>query len=332
MRRTLLATASLACFLLGGAAFAQTFKMGTMAPEGSTWHQALKRISEQWAAASSGAVKLKIFAGGVQGDEGDTIKKMRIGQLQAAAITAVGLRDISPEPQAISCPMMIQSYEELDYVMERVGPKLEKAVEDRGFVVLAWTDTGIMYFFSRKPAATPQEMFPQKVFAVRGDPVAEEAWRIAGFTPVVLSSVEMIPSLQTGMIDAFTSTTLVALSLGWYSSAPNMTQYPWGTLIGALVVSKQAWDKVPAELRPKLLEIARKEGNGLRPEARRQDAESVKVMQSKGLNVVKPTPAQAAEWAKLEAKIFPAVRGKVVPEAIFDEVKKTRDEFRAQKK
>ena len=298
-----------------------TIKMGTMAPEGSAWHQCLKRIGEQWATASNGDVKLKIFPGGVQGDEGDTVKKMRINQLQAAAVTAVGLRDISPDPQAVSTPLMVSTYDELDYVMGKVGPSMEKAVADKGFQILAWTDTGTMYFFSRKAARTPIEMFPQKVFAVSGDPGSEDAWRSAGFTPVVLSSVNMIPSLQTGMVDAFTSTPLVALSLGWYASAKNMTLAPWGTLIGALVVSKKAWDKIPAALQPKLLAISRREGDLLKADLRKQEKEAIKAMQSKGLNLVVPSDVEAAEWNKLEAKVFPAVRGKVIPAEAFDAVK-----------
>src|SRR5438105_15816740 len=101
MKRMALAAWTLcmaAAVLAAPAARAQTFKMGTVAPEGSTWHDALKRINEQWTTASNGSVKLKIFAGGVQGDEGDVVKKMRVNQLQAGAVTAIGLKDIAPEP------------------------------------------------------------------------------------------------------------------------------------------------------------------------------------------------------------------------------------------
>lgn len=336
MNRSIVAVVAMFGFALAGGptapgvARAQTVKMGTMAPEGSTWHKALKQIADRWSQETGGKVKLRIFAGGVQGDEGDCIRKMRINQLQACAITGVSLKDITPEPMAISVPLMITGYPELDHVMAKEGSSLEKAVEDKGFIILTWTDAGVLYFFSKKPAPTPTEAFPQKIFAVSGDPGAEEAWRVAGFTPVVLSSVNMIPSLQTGMIDAFTSTPLVALSLGWYSAAGNMTMAPLGMLIGALVVSKGAWEKIPADQRAKLLAIAREEGNAIRPEARRQEVESIKVMEEKGLKVVRPTPAQLAEWEKLSDRIFPAAKGKVVPVATFDAIKKTRDEFRAQ--
>lgn len=333
MSRTTLTGCTLAlAAALAAPAHAQTFKMGTMAPEGSTWHQALVKIAEQWRTVSKGKVKLKIFAGGVQGDEGDVVKKMRVGQLQAGALTAVGMKDVAPEPQTVCTPLMVSNYDELDYVMEKVGPELEAAVATKGFQVLAWTDTGTMYFFSRNPAATPKELFPQKVFAVAGDPGAESAWRSAGFTPVVLSSVNLIPSLQTGMVDAFASTPLVALSLGWYSAAPNMTVAPWGMLIGALVVSHKAWSRVPDDLKPQLLAIARKEADALKPEARRQEREAMKAMQSKGLNIVSPSAAQLAQWEALAGKVFPAVRGKVMPEATFDRVKAVRDEYRAKHK
>lgn len=332
MNRLALGLGALA-LLAGTTASAETtIKLATMAPDGSTWHQALKRIGEGWATASKGEVKLKVFPGGVQGDEGQVIKKMRINQLHAGALTAFGLKDVAPEPQAVCSPLMLTNYDELDYVMGKLGPRLEKAVADRGFQVLAWTDTGTMYFFSRKPAATPGEMFPQKVFAVSGDPLAEEAWRSAGFSPVVLSSVDMIPSLQTGMVDAFASTPLVSLSLGWYASAKNMTLAPWGMLIGALVVSKKSWDKVPADLQAPLLEIARREANTLKLDARKQEAEAIKSMEARGLTVVRPTAPQLAEWSKLEDKVVQVVRGKVVPADIFDEVRKSRDEFRAAKK
>ena len=102
--------------------------------------------------------------------------------------------------------------------------------------------------------------------------------------------------------------------------------------MGALVVSKKTWDKVPADLQPKLLEIVRAEALNLKVDARKQEAQALKAMQDKGLNVVTPTAAQLALWNGLEGKVNTVVRGKVVPEAICDDVKKARDEFRATQK
>src|SRR3974390_1990238 len=99
-------------------------KLGTLAPNGSPWHTLLKEMGQKWEQASGGKVKLRIYPGGVLGNEGDMIKKMRIGQLQAAALTTIGLHDISPDPQAVDVPMMVDSWPTLDYVMDRMAPQL----------------------------------------------------------------------------------------------------------------------------------------------------------------------------------------------------------------
>jgi len=50
-------------------------RMGTMAPDGSTWHKILQRMGEQWKAQTAGDVTLRIFAGGVAGDEGVRLQR-----------------------------------------------------------------------------------------------------------------------------------------------------------------------------------------------------------------------------------------------------------------
>src|ERR671936_2310288 len=111
-------------------------KLGTLAPQGSTWHQLLQEMAQKWAQASNGQVELKIYAGGTQGNEGEMIRKISIGQLQGAAITAIGLHEITPEPQAEDVPFLIDSYEEYDYVHQRVRGKLEESLAKKGYVAL----------------------------------------------------------------------------------------------------------------------------------------------------------------------------------------------------
>src|SRR3954463_3017841 len=101
-------------------------KLGTLAPKGSTWDVLIKEMGQKWSEASGGKVKLRVYPGGVLGNEGDMVRKIRVGQLSAAALTTVGLHDVTPEPQAIDAPMVIQSYDELDYVMSKMQPSLDK--------------------------------------------------------------------------------------------------------------------------------------------------------------------------------------------------------------
>ena len=337
MRRTflaaLVAVLALASFPARSlAADTVTVKLGTLAPDGSPWHLLLKEMAEKWSAESGGKVKLKIFPGGIQGNEGDMIRKMRVGQLQAGSVTIIGLRDIDSAPQALGAPGLITTDEELAYVYEKLAPTWEKAFEAKGFKVLSWGDTGWAYVFSKREARTPKEMAGLKIFAWNGDPGATEAWKEVGFQPVVISSTDILPSLSTGMIEGFSTTPIMAMTARWYEQAKFMPDARWGRLAGATIITKEAWDKIPAELQPKLLAIAHTIGAKINTEVTKMGADSINVMKKNGLKVLELTDAERAEWQKAAEKTWAVIGTKVVTPAQFDAVKKARDEYRAAHK
>src|SRR5207248_6732180 len=170
---------ALALLLAATSASAQTVKvkLGKLSPQGSNWHQLLMQMAGDFSKSSAGKVELKIYAGGTQGNEGEMIRKISIGQLQAASMTAVGLHEITPEPQAEDVPFMIDSYEEYDYVHDKVRAKLEGAIARRNFQVLHWGEVGFVYLFSTQPYQTPADFGKGKVFTWNGDPAAEAAWK-----------------------------------------------------------------------------------------------------------------------------------------------------------
>jgi len=322
---------ALALTLAATAASAQApvrIKLGTLAPQGSTWHQLLMSMAQDISKTTNGKVELKIYAGGTQGNEGEMIRKMSIGQLHAASITAIGLHEITPEPQAEDVPFMIDSYEEYDYVHEKIRGKLEDAIARRNYQVLHWGEVGFVYLFSTQPYRTPVDFGKGKVFTWNGDPGAEAAWKAAGFHPVVLSSTDLVPSLTSGMINVVAQSPLYAYTTNLYSRARNMLNMHWGFLTGATVVRKDTWEKIPEDLRQKVLEIAEDYGKKTRDDIRKQNEDAIAQMKKRGLNVLQP--ASLEDWQKAAEEANEVVRGKVVPAGIYDEVKKLRDEYRAQ--
>ena len=316
--------------LIASGASAQTvkIKLGTLAPQGSTWHLLLTEMGQKWKEASGGKVELHIYAGGTQGNEGEMIRKIDIGQLHAASVTAVGLHEITPEPQAEDVPMMIESYDEYDYVHAKIKGKLEEALAKKNFVVINWGEVGFVHFFSTEAYKSPADFAKGKLFTWNGDPAAEAAWKAIGFHPVVLSSTDVIPSLSSHMINIITEPPLYAYTAHLFERANHMLDLKWGFLSGATVVRKDVWDKVPADLRPKLLEIAAEFGKKTAEDVRKQNEESLIQMKKKGLII--DSPSSIEEWQAAAAKAETVVRGKMVPAAIYDEVKKYRDEYRAQ--
>ena len=301
-------------------------KMGTVAPEGSVWHRIFQEMGAAW---KDSDVELRIYPGGVLGDEPDLVRKMRIGQIHAAALTSTGLADIDAGVNALGVPMMFRSYEELDYVRERIRRKLEKRLEARGFVVLNWGDAGWVMFFAKQPFAHPDDVRKMKLFAWAGDNDAIELWKVAGFQPISLAATDILPGLQTGLINAFDTTPLLALSSQWFGLAPHMLDLKWAPLVGATVIRKGTWEKIPASRRQAVLNAAREAGDRLKGEVRTLNRQAIGAMQQHGLTVHRASDEVEAAWRETAEALYPRIRGGVVPADMFDEVLRLRDEFRA---
>src|SRR5688500_12370249 len=132
-------------------------RLGTLAPQGSSYHRILQEMGEKWKVATNGQVQLTIYAG-TMGSELELLRRMRAGQLQAAAVTTSGIVSVDPGAAALqSMPMMFRTLDELDYVKAKLAPVLDKRLDDKGFKVLFWADAGWVRYFSRERVERPDE-------------------------------------------------------------------------------------------------------------------------------------------------------------------------------
>ena len=321
----------IAMTLLGATgAAADVIKLGSIAPEGSPWHEILEDMGQEWSELSNGEITLRIYAGGVAGDESDMVRKMRVGQLHAATLSAGGLPDITPEFRALQMPMVFASYDELDYVRDRVAPELEALARDRGFTVLTWGDAGWLHFFTKSPVTSPEDLKPLPLFTWFGNSAFVDAWKIAGFRPISLAATEINAGLQSGLIDAVAVPPLIALSYQWFGQTGHMTRVNWVPLVGAIVISNDVWDGIEPELREKLLHAAQSAGLRMRGDVRALSDEAVSVMQGYGLQVHDISPEIEAEWVRAAAEGSKTLIGTLIPTEIMERVIMYRDEFRAQ--
>jgi TRAP-type C4-dicarboxylate transport system substrate-binding protein len=312
-----------------GAAQKIQINVGTAAPEGSPWHQILQKTREDWAKLSGGRVSMHIYAGGVLGDEIEMTRKVRIGQLHAVGLSGVGLSSIEPGVAALAIPMLVDSYAEYDYVHDRLAPKLEKLIEAKGFVVLQWSDVGWVRFFSKSPARTPDDLRKLKLYTSAGDPEGERLYREFGMQVVPLSITDLLPSLQTNLIQAFDVPPLFALLDQSFALAKNMVDVKWAPLAGATLVSRRAWNRIPEGQRAELRKSARAAAVRSRAEIRKLDEDAIVEMQKRGLKVQALDAAATAKWRSEAEAAYGKIRGRLIPEDLFDEAVRLRDEYRA---
>lgn len=305
-----------------------TIKMATMAPKGSGFHTIFKEMGEAWKVASDGQVQMRIFAGGVAGDDADVVRKVRLGTVNGGLLTVQGISTIDKAIHALAVPMAYDSYAELDYVFEKLQPELDAIYAENGFIVLNWMQAGWVRFFSVEPMKTPEDLETRKLFVSTAHPVIADLWKASGFTPVPLPSTEISTALQTGLINVLPAPPQVVLLMQWNKQTKYMASAKWAPMIGATIVDKKVWESIDPAIRPKLLEAARVAGKKMRDEARPADLESIEAMKQRGLTVVDIDAATLAAWRKRTEAAYPEVRGKFAPAEMFDRAIKLRDEFR----
>ena len=308
-------------------------RIGTLATKNSLYHRQLMELGEAWRTAQGGNAKYLVYPDGSQGGETDMVRRMRIGQLQGGLLSVVGLREIEPSIAALqNMPLMFKSWEEVDYVREKMRPAMEKKFLDKGFVVLAWGDAGWVRFFSKEPAVRPNDFKKMKFFAWGSEVEQQEIMKSLGYTPVPLETGDILPAIQTGMINAVPSTPYFALATQIYTTANNMLELNWAPIVGALIITKKAWDELTPEGQAAVREAGAKAGVQLRAKARQEVDDAVEAMKKRGLKVNKPNAEQMQEWNTLADNLYPRVRGKMVPADTFDEVVGHLKAFRAGKK
>ncbi|MEE9189353.1 MAG: TRAP transporter substrate-binding protein DctP [Candidatus Neomarinimicrobiota bacterium] len=305
-------------------------KLATLAPEGTDWHGKLVEMGIRWQKATNGAVKLRIYPSGVVGDERDMIRKIRLGQIHAAAITTEGLSELNPEVYAYLVPMLFNNYEDVDWVREQISPELVKGINKSGFTLLYWVDVGWAYWFSAEAIRVPEDLKKMKIFNWAGDFKTAEIWRKGGFNPVPLALIDVLSGLQTGLIDAVTTSPLISLSMQWFGVANHMLDLKWGLVTGGIVIDNRVWDKIRPEHQNIMLEIASEIGDEQQLKNRYEDQNAINVMKEYGLTVYTPTVEEFAQWKSFVESWYPNIRGTFIPAKIFDrviELKKQKDEL-----
>ena len=320
-------------FAIGRATAAdRQLRIGTLAPKNSVYHRQLMELGEVWRAGQESGAKYLVYPDGSQGGEAEMSRRMRIGQLQGALLSVVGLREIDPTISALqNLPLLFKSWEELDYVREKMRPAVEKNFADKGFVVLAWGDAGWVRFFSKEAAVRPDDYKKMKFFAWGAESEQQDIMKSLGYTPVPLETSDILPSMQTGMISVVPSTPYFALASQIYNTAPNMLEINWAPIVGALVITKKAWDDMSPALQEKMRAAGDRAGVQLRVKARQEVEEAVEAMRKRGLKINRPNAEQMREWNDLAEKLYPRIRGAMVPAATFDEVFNHLKVYRAGK-
>jgi len=332
MDRLLAVGAAAAITLTGlGVAEANEIRIATLAPPGSGWMKVLNKGADMLAKKTEGRLKYKFYPGAVQGDERDVIRKMKLGGLDGAVTTAVGLAMIVRSVRVLELPRMFDSLEEMDYVRRKMWPYFQRKFKAKGYVLSAPGDVGFVYFMSKKPIKSMADLKKTKAWMWTDDKLVRKMYTKLGVSGVPLGVPDVLPSLQTGRIEACYGPPMAAVALQWSSKVKYMTSMPFSYSIGATVIRADALAKSSAEDQKWDRKIDKVVGKKMRKNVRRDNREAQRAMVRKGVKVVDTPAAMVAAFNKMAEESWTEMAGSEYSKKELDMVLKHRQAFRDKK-
>jgi TRAP-type C4-dicarboxylate transport system substrate-binding protein len=308
-------------------------KFATLAPEGSTWMRVMKEFQTAVETQTAGRVKFKTYPGGVQGDENDVLRKIRLGQLHGGGFTGVGIGQVAPSLRVLDAPFLFHSSDEIDHITKTYDAQFRKSLADGGYVLLGWADVGFVYLMSNTPIRAPQDLHHVKMWIWEGDPVAEAAFKYMQVSPVPLSVTDVLTSLQTGLIDGVYGSPLAIVAMQWYSKMKYMFGLPITNASGAALVSKKAFDQLSPQDQKTLLDLGQKYFTEKLSTLSRQDnTTSIATLKKEKIVVTDPASKDAAaQFENMGIQSRKSLCGKMYSAELLSGIEKTLADYRAAK-
>jgi TRAP-type C4-dicarboxylate transport system substrate-binding protein len=307
-----------------------TIKFASIATEGSTWMNVMKDYDTAVRKESGGRLGFKMYAGGVQGEDKDVMRKIRLGQLHSAGITGVGVGEISSKLRIMDAPFLFQNYAEVDNFTQTFGGELDKEFIKNDYVLLGWAEVGFVYVLTNIPVHGVEDMHGVKMWSWEGDAIADAAFRALGISSIPLSVTDVLTSLQTGLINGAYTSPLAAVALQWNTRVKFMMNVPLADASGAVVVSKKKFDTLPPDLQEILVRNGKKFMTILTQKSREENAAAIGTMKRNGVQIIEVNnPKMLADFAATGKKARQSLVPKLFDQDFLNRVEKSVADFRA---
>lgn len=302
MRLFVLVQMAIFGLLWAATADARTFKISTLAQEGTTWMNIMKGAGSKIKADTDGRVRFKFYGGGVMGNDTQVLRKIRAGQLQGAALGTGALVRFYTDLELYNLPMIFRNYGEVDYIRSRFDQRIQAGLEQAGFVSFGFAEGGFAYAMTKKPASTVDAIRKQKVWTPTNDAGALRAMQAFGISPIPLGLADVLLALQAGTVNAVAGPAHAALALQWHTQVKYLINLPLLYTYATLAVDKKKFNTIePADqalVRQHMI-AAFQEIDRLN----RQDQEAaLAALKNQGIEFISPSPEATSLWRSLAQK------------------------------
>ncbi|MBX7190976.1 MAG: TRAP transporter substrate-binding protein DctP [Sandaracinaceae bacterium] len=289
----------------------RTITFATLAPPGSGIMRGLEAWNREIRRRTDRGLQIRFYAGGVQGDEAEVIRKIRSGRLDAGGVTSTGLAQIHRPALIFQLPGTFRRYEQVQRAREALAGEVEAGMIQQGFRMLGWADVGQAHLFSRREIHTPADLAPCHFWLRTDDIILPTVFQIVRTNTVAMSVPEVLGGLQTGRIDTFLAPPAVAVALQWGSHATHMADTPVAILVGGSVISERTFQSLTPEQQTVLTETGTQFHGLARRNAARAEQESIAALRERGMTVVQMSPADVNAWRAVGRQVRERVASQI---------------------
>ena len=301
MRQTVFALFAALMLLAGHSSHAATFKVATLSPDGSFWMKTMREAGKEVEAATDNRVKFKWYPGGVMGDDKAVLRKMRVGQLQGAALPMGELLSFYPDSQAYGIPFLFSSYEEVDYVRSQLDDSLITGFAEGGMEVLGIAEGGFGYFLTAEPVRVPADLQQQKVWVPQNDIVSARLAQSIGVTPIPLTLPDVLPGLQTGLVNTVAVSPMGAIMLQWHTRVAHITDIPLMYFCGVISLTGKSFNKLSADDQAVVKAVFGRAFKLIDERNRMDNVRAFAALTNQGVETVVLTDAERDAWLAMQA-------------------------------
>ena len=320
----------LAALLAAGPLSAQTLKIATVTPEGSSWMRDMRAAAAEIGERTGGEVEVKFYGGGVMGDDLRVLRKIRVGQLQGAVLTSSALAGRYPDVLQYGLPLLFRSREEMLFVRRRFDPQLAEGLRESGYETFGFGSLGFASIMSgRKPVVRLEDARGLKIWVPDGDDIGLSAMRSVGLAPVQLPISDVLVGLQTGLVEVIVTPPSGAILLQWHTRLRYVTDFPVVFAFGMLAMDRRAFGRLSEPNQA----IVREVFGALAAQLDRRDAEenlqAGQALKNSGLEYLALTPEEVLRWREAFGRIYPQlVREAGMSRDMHEEIMQALQDFR----
>ena len=285
-------------FCVASQASALTIKLATVAPENSSWMQDMRKAAKTIKEQTDGRVQIKLYGGGVMGNDASMLRKMRIGQIHGGAFVSGALTTLVPDLYVYGLPLLFDSQDEVDYVRSRMDKELLDQLERKGMIAFGFAGAGFAQFMSSSPIRTLDDIKGQKVWVPEGDQVSYAAMESLGLSPVTLPMTDVLTGLQTGLIDIIASSPVGAVVFQWHTKVKYVTQTPLVYVIALTVIDKRTFKKMSPEDQVVVRNVMESLNHTFDRQAITDNESALQALLANGVQQIDPAPADEQKWRR----------------------------------